>query len=181
MAALYNSFDSENVIRAILMRRPDLNLRNANKRRAFDIAIHKPNLAGSKALMILLKGEFLKLCGSGSEEDISLAIDAGADIHVMNKSQATGLMFAAQKNTAGAVEILIDAGSDIDAQDINGNTALIYASSYNNDDVVDVLIERGANVNIMNHAGHKALSFALRNYRLQDTEALRKLKELTHN
>ena len=181
MAALYNSEYADNVIRAILMRRPDLNLRNAMERRAFDIAIHRPSLAGSKALMFLLKGEFLKLCASGSEEEISLAIDANADIHVMNKSQATGLMFAAQKNTAGAVEILIDAGSDIDAQDINGNTALIYASSYNNDDVVDVLIERGANVNIMNHAGHKALSFALRNYRLQDTEALRKLKELTHN
>ena len=181
MAALYNSFDSENVIRAILMRRPDLNLKNAMERTAFEIAIHKPNLAGSKTLIFLLKGEFLKLCGSGSEEDISLAIDAGADIHAMNKSQATGLMFASQKNTAGAAEILIDAGSDIDAQDINGNTALIYAASYNNDDVADVLIERGANVNIINHSGHKALSYALRNYRLKDTEALRKLKELTHN
>ena len=181
MAALYNSQDTENVIKAILMQRPDLTLRNAMKRRAFDIAIHKPNLAGSRALMFLLKGEFLKLCGSGSEEEISLAIDAGADIHVMNKSQATGLMFASQKNTAGAVEILINAGSDIDAQDINGNTALIFAASYNNDDVVDVLIEREANVNIINHSGHKALNYALKNYRLNDTEALRKLKELTHN
>ena len=126
-----------------------------------------------------LQRRFLRLCMSGTEEEISRAISAGVNINVRNRTQATALMFAAQKNTADAVDILINAGLDIDAQDIHGNTALIYAASYNNDDVVDMLIGRGAEVNIMNHIGYKALVFAKRNYRLQDTDALRVLEEQT--
>ncbi len=128
-----------------------------------------------------LQKQFLRICMSGTEEEISRAISSGVNINVRNRSQATGLMFAAQRNTAHAVEILIDAGLDIDMQDIHGNTALIYAASYNNDDVVDMLIGKGAEVNIINHTGHKALNFARKNYRLNDTEALRVLEEQTKN
>lgn len=181
MSALYNSSDVENIIKLLIAHKPDLTLRNAKGQTALNIAKNRPTLSGSRALVLLLKGEFLKLCRSGSDEEISQAINAGVDVHTRNKSQATGLMFAAQHNTASAVEVLIDAGSDIDAQDINGNTALIYAASYNTDDVVDLLINKGADVNIMNHSGHKALKFAKRNYRLFDTVAINVLEELTRD
>ena len=84
-------------------------------------------------------------------------------------------MFAAKSNTAGAVEILIHAGAAVNAQDRSGNTALIYAASYNNDDVVETLIDAGADTDIKNLSGHKASDYAAKNYRLSDTEAVRKL------
>ena len=122
-----------------------------------------------------LQRDFLKICRSGSEDEIAEAVSAGVNVNVTNKSAATALMFAAQSNTAQAVEILIHAGAVLDAQDDSGNTALIYAASYNNDDVVDTLIDAGADRDITNHAGHRALEYARHNYRLTDTEALSRL------
>ena len=127
------------------------------------------------ALRRKLQRDFLKICRSGTEDDIAEAVSAGVNVNVTNKSSATALMFAAQSNTAQAVEILIHAGAFLDAQDDNGNTALIYAASYNNDDVVDTLIDAGADSNITNLAGHKASDYAARNYRLIDTETVKRL------
>ena len=122
-----------------------------------------------------LQRDFLKICRSGTEDEIAEAVSAGVNVNVTNKSSATALMFAAQSNTAGAVEILIHAGAVIDAQDDSGNTALIYAASYNNDDVVDTLIDAGADKDITNLAGYKASDYAAKNYRLIDSEALKRL------
>ena len=127
------------------------------------------------ALREELQRDFLRICRSGTEDEIAEAVSAGVDVNVTNKAEATALMFAAKSNTAGAVEILIHAGAVVDAQDRSGNTALIYAASYNNDDVVDTLIEAGADTGIKNLTGHKALDYAEKNYRLNDTEALKKL------
>ena len=122
-----------------------------------------------------LQRDFLRICRSGSEDEIAEAVSAGVNVNVTNKAEATALMFAAKDNTAGAVEILIHAGAFVNAQDRSGNTALIYAASYNTDDVVDTLIDAGADKDITNHAGHRACDYAARNYRLDDTEAVKKL------
>ena len=122
-----------------------------------------------------LQRDFLRICRSGSEDEIAEAVSAGVNVNVTNKAEATALMFAAKDNTAGAVEILIHAGAAVNAQDRSGNTALIYAASYNTDDVVDTLIDAGADKDITNHAGHRASDYAARNYRLDDTEAVKKL------
>lgn len=122
-----------------------------------------------------LQRDFLRICRSGSEDEIAEAVSAGVDVNVTNRAEATALMFAAKSNTAGAVEILIHAGAAVNAQDRSGNTALIYAASYNNDDVVETLIDAGADKDITNFAGHKASDYAARNYRLDDTEAVKKL------
>ncbi len=122
-----------------------------------------------------LQRDFLRICRSGSEDEIAEAVSAGVNVNVTNKAEATALMFAAKDNTAGAVEILIHAGASVNAQDRSGNTALIYAASYNTDDVVDTLIDAGADKDITNHAGHRACDYAARNYRLDDTEAVKKL------
>ena len=127
------------------------------------------------ALREELQRDFLRICRSGTEDEIAEAVSAGVDVNITNKAEATALMFAAKSNTAGAVEILIHAGAVVDAQDRSGNTALIYAASYNNDDVVETLIEAGADTGIKNLTGHKALDYAEKNYRLNDTEAVKKL------
>ncbi len=122
-----------------------------------------------------LQRDFLKICRSGTEDEIAEAVSAGVNVNVTNKSSATALMFAAQSNTAEAIEILIHAGATLDAQDESGNTALIYAASYNNTDVVETLIDAGADRDITNIAGHKASDYAVKNYRLIDTETVKRL------
>ena len=122
-----------------------------------------------------LQRDFLKICRSGTEDEIAEAVSAGVNVNVTNKSSATALMFAAQSNTAEAVEILIHAGAMLDAKDESGNTALIYAASYNNADVVETLIDAGADRGITNLAGHRASDYAAKNYRLIDTETVNKL------
>ena len=122
-----------------------------------------------------LQKDFLKICRSGTEDEIAEAVSAGVNVNVANKSSATALMFAAQSNTAQAIEILIHAGASLNAQDSNGNTALIYAASYNHDDVVETLIDAGADRDVRNLEGLKASDYALRNYRLVDTEAVKRL------
>ncbi|MBQ7193235.1 MAG: ankyrin repeat domain-containing protein [Synergistaceae bacterium] len=122
-----------------------------------------------------LQKDFLKICRSGTEDEIAEAVSAGVNVNVANKSSATALMFAAQSNTAQAIEILIHAGASLNAQDSNGNTALIYAASYNHDDVVETLIDAGADRDVRNLEGLKASDYALGNYRLVDTEAVKRL------
>ena len=130
-----------------------------------------------RAHRMILQRDFLKICRSGTEEEIAQAVDAGVNLNVRNRAGATGLMFAAQSNTADAIEILVRTGADLNAQDTHGNTALIYAASYNDDAAVDVLLEAGADPAITNNDGHTAADYAAVNYRLGDTEALRKLTD----
>lgn len=122
-----------------------------------------------------LQRDFLKICRTGTEDEIAEAVSAGVNVNVTNKSSATALMFAAQSNTAQAVEILIHAGASIDAQDDGGNTALIYAASFNTDDVAETLVDAGADTGITNNSGHRARDYAARNYRLADTQVMNRL------
>lgn len=116
-----------------------------------------------------LQRDILKICRSGSTEDLTQALDSGVNVNVRNKNSATPLMFAAQANTADIIDMLINAGAEINAQDKSGNTALIYAASYNSDNVVNALLDAGADKDIANNAGFTARDYALRNYRLNDT------------
>ncbi len=195
MSAMYND---ESVVEVLLNNKADVTHANKEGKTAKYYAEHNDKIQNPEIISRLspeterheiiaeeekhkLQIDFLKLCKSGNKEEISRAVSAGVNINVMNRTQATGLMFAAQRNTANVIEILVDFGIDIDAQDIHGNTALIYAASYNNEDAVDMLIGKGANVNIINNTGNKALNFGRKNPKLKDTEALRVLEELTKN
>ena len=123
----------------------------------------------------LYKKDFLKICRSGSSVEIAEAVAAGANVNARNKALSSALMFAARSNTAEAVAMLIEGGAYIDAQDIYGNTALIYAASENNDDVVELLIDAGADIELANTAGFSAYDYGRKNYRLTDTEAIKRL------
>ncbi|MBR6900725.1 MAG: ankyrin repeat domain-containing protein, partial [Synergistaceae bacterium] len=64
----------------------------------------------------------------------------------------------------------------VNMQDIHGNTALIYAAYYNNEDVVETLLDAGADISVANTSGNSAYDYGKKNYRLADTETLKKLK-----
>lgn len=129
-----------------------------------------------KAVKMTHQRDILKICKSGEIEDIRQAVDAGVSLNVRNKNGAVPLMFAAKDNTSDAVEVIIQAGADVNSQDNSGNTALIYAAAYNSDDVISILLEAGADKDIKNSSGYRAYDYALRNYRLNDTDILEKLR-----
>ena len=175
-AAGWNTSD---VIVALINAGADLNAANNAGIKPLDLARNKTKLKGSEAMKILLKPElqkkFLGICRHGSAEEISEAINAGVKVNSKTKHLVTALMFAARENSAEAVNILIEAGAHLNAQDIQGNTALIYAASENTEDVVEALINAGADITLKNTSEHSAYDYAKGNYRLADTEALKKL------
>lgn len=179
-AAIYNNSE---VISALVTAGAAVDAVNEKGKTPLDSAQDNQRLKGSEAMELLekkeitidFKKEFLRICRSGSEEKILQAINAGAKINSKNKALSTALMFAARDNTAEAVNILVKSGAYVDAQDIYGNTALIYAAYHNNEDVVEILIDAGADVSLTNTSGYTAYDYAKQNYRLADTEALKKL------
>lgn len=182
MAAVRNSEYAENVLKVLIKAKPDLQIQNNNNHRAVDIARIKSSLKGSRALIIILNQHFLKLCKSGSPEEISEYVNAGVNVNIRSaKNSATPLMFAVQDNNCEAVKILLEANSDINAQDARGYTALILAAGKRDEEMLSLLLEHEPDVNICDAKGYKALNYAAGNPNLKGTEAFKKLKELTHN
>ncbi len=178
LAILYNSSD---VVMALINAGADIDAVNNKNVSALDILPTTKKLKGTDAWKALMKHKlqpsFLKLCRSGSVEEINEAIEAGVNVNASNKISATALIFAAKENTPEVVELLVKAGAELDSQDIYGNTALIYATSYNSEEVVKVLLDSGASTNVINIQGYKALDYAKQNYRLADSDVLTKLSE----
>ena len=96
---------------------------------------------------------FLKLCKSGTPEDILEAIRLGADVNAKNKKNQTPLMYAMENpNNPEIAVMLIDAGANVNASETadylgqRGETVLVKAIR-RNAATVQALIEHGASVN----------------------------------
>ena len=172
-------FNSPEVVLELLNAGARFDIQNNKNQTPLEIAKTKTKLQNSEALRRMLKPElqknFLKICRSGTEAEISEALAAGVSPNTKSKDLSSALMFAARYNTAEAVDILLKAGAYIDAQNIFGNTALIYAASNNTEDVVETLLDADADIEITNISGESAYAYAKHNYKLTDTEALKKL------
>ena len=112
---------------------------------------------------------FLRLCAKGTTEEISQALEAGANIGAKDAQGTTALMYAAKGNKDSAVmKMLLEAAAEFNEQgvwkkgknilgfktvDVNdrnkkGMTALMYAIENNVPGVVQVLLENRANINV---------------------------------
>ncbi len=181
LAARYND---EETVETLLDYGADISQENRESYNAFHFAKLNPKITSEELLARLnpelqaepindeeregLRRNFLKICRSGTETEIREALEAGADIHAVNKSHATALMFAVRHNSAEAVNVLLEAGADVNAQDDEGNTALIYAAAHCDEDVLEVLTGHGADGTITNSAGYGAIDYARGNYRLTE-------------
>ncbi len=182
MAAVRNDNDAENILKVLIKAGPNLQLRNNKDHRAVDIAKIKSSLKGSHALVLILNQHFLKLCKSGTPEEISEYVNSGVNVNIHSaKTLSAPLMFAVQYNTPEAVRILLDTDADINAQDARGYTALILAAAYRDEEILSLLLDKEADVNIPDAKGYKALNYAAGNPKLKGTESLKRLKALTHN
>ena len=181
MSAVRNDNDAENILKVLIKARPNLQLRNNNDHRAVDIAKIKSSLKGSHALVLILNQHFLKLCKSGTPEEISEYVNSGVNVNIHSaKTLSAPLMFAVQYNTSEAVRILLDTDADINAQDSRGYTALILAAAYRDEEILTLLLDKEADVNIPDAKGYKALNYAAGNPKLKGTEALKRLRTLTN-
>ena len=113
----------------------------------------------------------------GHTEIVKALIQAGADINAKDNLGSTALMSA---RNAEIVKALIQAGAD-DLTDNEGKTALICAaeSEYSNPETVNALIDAGSYVKHRDNLGKTALDYARNNYRLEGTDALKRLEELS--
>jgi serine/threonine-protein phosphatase 6 regulatory ankyrin repeat subunit A len=92
----------------------------------------------------------------------------------------TQLMREAEKNPdPGVIIALIKAGEDVNARDRIGKTALMWAARNPNPDVITTLLELGADPKVYDIYGTMPMDIARGNRELENTEALRKLKEMT--
>ena len=117
---------------------------------------------------------------SGHTETVNALIKARADVNAKDGFGRTALMEAVGGGHTEIVKALIKAGAD-DLTDNEGKTALICAaeSEYSNPETVNALIDAGSYVKHRDNLGKTALDYARNNYRLEGTDALKRLEELS--
>lgn len=118
--------------------------------------------------------------GGGYTETVNALIKAGADVNAKTIFGETALMQAARYGHTETVNALIKAGAD-DLTDNDGKTALIRATeyTYSNPETVNALIDTGSYVKHKDNSGKTALDYARENPSLRDTDALKRLEELS--
>ena len=67
-------------------------------------------------------------CINGRPNALKLLTDGGADINAKDKSNSTGLIFAAAHGHAETAKLAVDSGADVNIRNSAGNTALNQAT-----------------------------------------------------
>lgn len=92
-----------------------------------------------------------------SIKTISLLINKGADVNIMDEQLRTPLHFAVVANRIGVVNLLIDFGAQMDLQSSSGRSPLIEAVIGENDECARLLVERGADLDLCDLKGSSVL------------------------
>jgi len=115
-------------------------------------------------------------------EVIKLLIGAGADVHARDELEYTPLMCAANFNSnPQVIEALIEAGADVNVVATGLTPLMVAAISCYNPEVIVTLLELGADPKVQNKndRDNMAIDYARSNYNLKNTDALKKLEELS--
>ncbi len=108
-----------------------------------------------------LTREFLTLCKTGSAQEITAALQAGANANMKDSDGITALMWCARYNTPEAVEVLLNVGANVNAMDRDRSTPLIWSTGNKADKtVLGVLLRAGANPNAKDRNGTTVLMHA---------------------
>jgi ankyrin repeat protein len=116
-----------------------------------------------------------------------LLVERGADVRARSKAGFSPLMFAAQQGDLETTRVLLEVGADLHARTPDGGSALLIASASleasttgqftvvnksGHEAVALLLLEHGANPNVADRGGITPLHAAVRNGRLELTQAL---------
>ena len=96
---------------------------------------------------VLNMAQFFQSALEGNLEQVSAAIDAGANVNAYDENRHTALMLAAYNGHHHVIAVLIDKGADIALVDGMKRTALMFASTGPFTQAVEMLIKAGADVN----------------------------------
>ena|GEM_PF-1677335 len=121
--------------------------------------------------------DFLKLCESGTAQEVARAIKSGANVNASDRNGRTALMVAARYNlNPETVSTLVNNGADINAGNNKGWTALMFAAwNKSTPEIVSVLLKNGANAAIKNREGKIAIDYASANANLINTDVYQQL------
>lgn len=144
--AAYSKVTGRNFLKALLKKKPNLDLQNINGFTALHLAVQDCN-------------EY------STENTIKRLINAGANLDIQNKYGYTALMFASrfsnESSSENAVSILIYSGANLNVQNNSGNTALHLAvvnhKKNSSIETVKILLEAGADPNIRNKKNQIAI------------------------
>ena len=111
------------VINALIQAGADVNDRDSNGQNALDHAKMTRNTAAIKCLeplSVMRDADFIKLCRTGTAQQVEQAIKAGANVNAKDKD-VTALMFAAKNNpNPEVITVLVKAGANLNAKNIYG-------------------------------------------------------------
>lgn len=103
----------------------------------------------------------VKLCFSGTDEEIEALTQEGVDINEHRLGGLTALHTATMLRRASVVSLLIRAGANVDAVTDDNSTALYFAVNQCFPEIAEILIAAGANVNLANNQGFSPLYSAV--------------------
>ncbi len=108
-------------------------------------------------------------------------LDAGAKVDARNKDGETPLHRAAQSGAHAAVKILLDAGAEVNVKsDRDEETPLLRAAAKSDTPaVVEALLDAGADPAAKNISDSIPWQYAQNNSALEETNAYRRLRELS--
>ena len=108
--------------------------------------------------------------------------ESATDINARDKDKRTLLHFAAAWSESPAViELLLNKGADIEARDAQCNTPLFLAAEATKTPaIIEVLMDRGADVDARNCLHMTVVFLADSNSCLKGTNALKRLREASH-
>jgi ankyrin repeat protein len=102
----------------------------------------------------------LEASRSGNLDQVKQALNAGADINILDKYKRSALHYAVMQNHIEVVKFLLKSGININSQNIFNCTPLHYASNKGFATIVMLLFDSDANRTLTDNTGRTALSSA---------------------
>jgi uncharacterized protein len=170
-------------LRALLSRRPDVNVRSDDGSTALLWAAHWNDVATADLLIRAgananVSNDFgmtplSRACTNASAALVHLLLEAGANPNTRIATGETPIMTCASSGNVDAVRLLIARGADVNAKEPSEKQdALMWAAAERHPNVVRLLVEAGSNPRAHTKKGFTALHFAARE---GDLESVRQL------